>query len=165
MVRWSAPPTDVLAEAGASPLWAPAVSDARRRWLTGTGMAMGAQGNGLGDGLPDSGGGRGSLTAEGRIRLEFGFADYGQNLAEAITCLVCETLGCVAGDIDVVLGNSRGPDSGPTSASRSSVLIHGVLADILPRWKDRVRDQAAVLTGLPCDQLYSGPGGLSLIHI
>lgn len=101
-----------------------------------------------------------SLSAEGRIRLEFGFSDYGQNLAEAITCLVCETLGCVAGDIDVVLGNSRGPDSGPTSASRSSVLIHGVLADILPRWKDRVRDQAAVLTGLPCDQLYSGPGGL-----
>ena len=160
VVRWSAPPTDVLAEAGASPLWAPAVSDARRRWLTGTGMAMGAQGNGLGDGLPDRGGGRVSLSAEGRIRLEFGFSDYGQNLAEAITCLVCETLGCVAGDIDVVLGNSRGPDSGPTSASRSSVLIHGVLADILPRWKDRVRDQAAVLTGLPCDQLYSGPGGL-----
>ncbi|MEP6134183.1 molybdopterin cofactor-binding domain-containing protein, partial [Marinobacter sp.] len=58
VVRWSAPPTDVLAEAGASPLWAPAVSDARRRWQTGTGMAMGAQGNGLGDGLPDRGGGR-----------------------------------------------------------------------------------------------------------
>lgn len=86
----------------------PRFPDARRRWLTGTGMAMGAQGNGLGDGLPDRGGGRVSLSAEGRIRLEFGFSDYGQNLAEAITCLVCETLGCVAGDIDVVLGNSRG---------------------------------------------------------
>ncbi|WP_323750241.1 xanthine dehydrogenase family protein molybdopterin-binding subunit [Marinobacter sp.] len=159
-VRWTAPPTEVLAEAAASPLWLPAAADACGRWLTGTGMAMGAQGNGLGDGLPDSGGGRMSLTAEGRIRLEFGFVDYGQNLVEAITCLVCEALGCAASDVDVVLGNSRGPDSGPTSASRSSVLVQGVLATILPRWQDRVRDQAAALTDLPRDELDSGPGGL-----
>ncbi|WP_288367675.1 molybdopterin cofactor-binding domain-containing protein [uncultured Marinobacter sp.] len=161
-VRWTAPPTEVLAAAAASPLWVPAGAAARRRWLTGTGMAMGAQGNGLGDGLPDSGGGRVSLTAEGRIRLEFGFADYGQNLAEAIVCLVCEGLGCTACDIDVVLGNSRGPDSGPTSASRSSVLVHGVLANILPRWKNLVRDQARSLTNLPRDELDCGPGGLFL---
>lgn len=159
-VRWTAPPSDVLAAAASSPLWLPAGAAVGGRWLTGTGMAMGAQGNGLGDGLPDSGGGRVALTREGRIRVEFGFADYGQNLAEAITCLVCEGLGCAASDIEVVLGNSRGPDSGPTSASRSCVLVHGVLSNMLPRWKDLVRDQAAVLTGLPCEALESGPGGL-----
>lgn len=158
-VRWTAAPVAVLRQAQTSPLWAPETS-LPGRWLTGTGMAMGAQGNGLGDGLPDSGGGRIALSPEGRIRVAFGFSDYGQNIAEAITRSVCAGLGCNASDVDVVLGDSRGPDSGPTSASRSSVLVHGVLARILPPWMEAVRSQAAELTGYPKDDLTHGPKGL-----
>jgi len=160
-VRWTAPPADVLAEAAASPLWSARHAGAGR-WLTGTGMAMGAQGNGLGDDLPDSGGGQISLSPAGRIRVAFGFSDFGQNIAEAITCSVCDGLGCQEDDVEVVLGHSRGPDSGPTSASRSSVLMHGVLTSLLPRWKAMVCHQAARLTGYPEDGLEPGPGGLFL---
>lgn len=158
-VRWTAPPLDVLGHAQASPLWtAPLEPDGR--WLSGVGMALGAQGNGLGDGLPDSGAGRIALTPEGRLRVEFGFADYGQNAAEAITHSVRQGLGCGLDDVEVVLGHSRGPDSGPTSASRSSVLMHGVLARILPSLKEAMRRQAAELTGEREDDLVPGQGGL-----
>lgn len=158
-VRWTAPPADVLAEAAASPLWS--IQDpGAGRWLIGTGMAMGAQGNGLGNGLPDSGGGRIRLSPIGRIRVEFGFSDFGQNITEAITCSVCERLGCRQDDVEVVLGQSRGPDSGPTSASRSSVLMHAVLASVLPRWQGTVSRHAARLTGYPETELEPGPGGL-----
>lgn len=158
-VRWTAPPAEVLAAAAASPLWS-AMTDNVGRWLTGTGMAMGAQGNGLGDGLPDSGGGRVSLSPAGRLRVEFGFSDFGQNVAEAITCSVCELLGCREYEVEVVLGCSRGPDSGPTSASRSSVLVHDVLADILPRWTTAMRRQTARLSGHKEESLDHGPGGM-----
>ena len=158
-VRWTAPPVEVLRQAQASPLWSPETVP-RGRWLTGTGMAMGAQGNGLGDGLPDAGGGRISLSREGRVRVEFGFSDYGQSIGEAITHSVCEVLGCQGSDVEVMLGHSRGPDSGPTSASRSSVLVHGVLARMLPQWMEAVRRQAAELTGYPGDDLAHGPGGV-----
>lgn len=158
-VRWTAPPADVLAAAVASPLWSRCDTD-NGRWLTGTGMAMGAQGNGLGDGLPDSGGGRISLSPAGRICVEFGFSDYGQNIVESITRSVCDGVGCREADVEVVLGNSRGPDSGPTSASRSTVLVHGVLASILPRWMDAVRGHAARVSGQPEEGLEFGPGGI-----
>ncbi|MDO6443133.1 xanthine dehydrogenase family protein molybdopterin-binding subunit [Marinobacter sp. 2_MG-2023] len=158
-VRWTAPPAEVLAAAVASPLWR--CHDAGTgRWLTGTGMAMGAQGNGLGDGLPDSGGGRISLSPAGHICVEFGFSDYGQNIVESIIQSVCNGVGCRETDVEVALGNSRGPDSGPTSASRSSVLVHGVLARILPGWMNLVRGHAAGLSGHPEDRLVFGPGGL-----
>lgn len=158
-VRWTAAPAEILRTAEASPLWFPQEKSGAR-WRCGTGMAMGAQGNGLGNGLPDSGGGRIALTPRGRIRVEFGFADYGQNVAEAIAHSVSQGLGCGVDDVDVVLGHSRGPDSGPTSASRSSVLVHGVLTRILPRWADAVRRQAADLTGFSVEHLVPGPGGL-----
>jgi len=157
-VRWTAPPAEVLEAAAGSPLWStPDISSSR--WLTGTGMAMGAQGNGLGDGMPDSGGGRIALTRGGQIRVEFGFSDYGQNIGEAITRSVCNGLGCQQDDVEVVLGHSRGPDSGPTSASRSSVLVHGLLARILPVWRASACRQVAGLTGHPEDALSAGPGG------
>lgn len=158
-VRLTAAPLDVLRHAQASPLWT-MPPESGGRWLSGAGMALGAQGNGLGDGLPDSGGGRIALTPEGRIRVEFGFADYGQNVGEAITRAVSEGLGCGRDDVDVVLGHSRGPDSGPTSASRSSVLVHGVLARVLPALKEAMKRQAAELTGEREDDLVPGDGGM-----
>lgn len=159
-VRWTRPPVEVLAAAARSPLWQPA--PAGRRWLSGTGLAMGAQGNGLGGGLPDAGGGRVSLTGEGRIRIEFGFADYGQNLPEAITRLACDRLGCSETVVEVHLGDSDGPDSGPTSASRGSVLAVAVMEQLLPPWLAWVREQAGRLTGHPPDRLSAGPDGLYL---
>lgn len=160
-VRWTASPSDVLALAAESPLWNwPGTGS--RRWRMGTGMAMGSQGNGLGDGLPDSGGGRISLAADGRVCVEFGFSDYGQNISEAISRMVCAGLNCDPGDVTVVLGRSNGPDSGPTSASRSSVLVHGVLGRVLPRWTSALRRRASALTGLPEAKLTPGNRGVYL---
>lgn len=158
-VRWTISPAEVLAAAVASPLWSCHYAG-RGRWLTGTGMAMGAQGNGLGDGLPDSGGGRISLSPAGHICVEFGFSDYGQNIVESITRSVCNGVGCRETDVEVVLGSSRGPDSGPTSASRSTVVVHSVLASILPGWMNLVRRHAARLCGHPENGLEFGPGGV-----
>lgn len=160
-VRWTAAPATVLDAALASPLWQPE-NPAGARWFMGTGLGFGAQGNGLGDGLQDSGGGRLSLTPDGRIRVEFGFADYGQDIAGAITRSVCDALGCGSADVEVVLGQSRGPDSGPTSASRSSVMVHGLLSRMLPEWTQSLKRLAAELTGRPAEDLAPGTGGLFL---
>ncbi|KAA1174480.1 molybdopterin-dependent oxidoreductase [Marinobacter salinexigens] len=158
-VRWTASPAEVLGLAAASPLWR-WQEDVGGRWLQGTGMAMGSQGNGLGDGLPDSGGGRICLTSEGRFRIEFGFADYGQNISDAISRMVCQGLECHPDDVNVVLGRSKGPDSGPTSASRSSVLVHSVLSRALPQLKAALCQRASELTGLAQEALSPGPGGI-----
>jgi len=157
-VRWTRSPSEVLQLASHSPLWRSRTGDGR--WLEGTGMAMGAQGNGLGDGLPDAGGGRLSLSPEGRIRAEFGFVDFGQNLTEAITRRLCQQLHCDSEDVEVVLGWSGGPDSGPTSASRSSVVVEQVLAAILPDWGLRLCSVAAAHTGTEPRLLVCGSGGI-----
>lgn len=157
-VRWTRPPSEVLQLAEVSPLWQS--RSGKGRWLEGTGMAMGAQGNGLGDGLPDAGGGRLSLTPEGLVRAEFGFVDFGQNLTEAITRRLCQQLHCDSEDVQVVLGGSRGPDSGPTSASRSSVVVEQVLAAVLPGWCRRLCAVVAAHTGTEARLLVCGSGGI-----
>jgi CO/xanthine dehydrogenase Mo-binding subunit len=158
-VRWTRPPAELLHLAARSPLWRPSPGE-DPRWLEGTGLAMGGQGNGLGDGLPDAGGGRLSLSPEGRIRVEFGFVDYGQNLTELVIRRVSEALPCAPEDIDVVLGRSDGPDSGPTSASRSTVVVDQVLRAVLPGWARRLCAEAARRAGLPPEALVCGPGGI-----
>lgn len=147
-------PQLLLDAAQSSPLWQRAVHAADDRWLSGVGMALGAQGNGLGNGLPDAGGARLRLTAEGRFELAFGFIEYGQGVIAAVQSLACEYLGCAATDLDIRLGDSSGPDSGPTSASRSSVIAVEALRQLQPRWIDALR----ILAG--SENLTPGPAGL-----
>lgn len=129
-------PAILLDSALNSPLWRlerSAKDDTR--WLTGVGMALGAQGNGLGNGLPDSGGASLRLTAAGKIQLAFGFIECGQGVIAAVQTLACGALGCNADDLEICLGDSNGPDSGPTSASRSSVIATEALRRLRQDWQ------------------------------
>ena len=139
-----------------SPLWASASSTDDSRWVTGVGMAMGAQGNGLGNGLPDAGGARLTLTDDGRIELAFGFIEYGQGVIAAIRNLACDYLHCAPEDLDIRLGDSSGPDSGPTSASRSSIIAVEALRRLQPQWRALLTSLAPPAT----PGLQPGPGGL-----
>lgn len=148
-------PQLLLDAAQQSPLW-DATSQAKNgRWLVGVGMALGAQGNGLGNGLPDAAGARLALSPEGRIELAFGFIEYGQGVIAAVQNLACDYLGCAPADLDIRLGDSSGPDSGPTSASRSSVIAVEALRRLQPLWQTLLRDLAA-----SDDDLQPGHGGL-----
>ncbi len=149
-------PRLLLDAAQASPLWDNATEIDSGRWLTGVGMALGAQGNGLGNGLPDSGGARLSLSAAGRIELAFGFIEYGQGVVAAVQNLACEYLGCAPDDLDIRLGDSSGPDSGSTSASRSSVIAVEALRQLQPQWRAALQD----IAGASAFDLSPGPGGL-----
>lgn len=149
-------PVTLLDSAMNSPLWhiQPGPADGSR-WLTGVGMALGAQGNGLGNGLPDAGGASLRLSAEGKIQLAFGFIEYGQGVIAAVQTLACEALGCSANDLEICLGDSSGPDSGPTSASRSSVIATEALRRLRADWQrqllqlgnNRLANQRPLRTG------------------
>ncbi|MEL0169154.1 MAG: molybdopterin cofactor-binding domain-containing protein [Pseudomonadaceae bacterium] len=149
-------PQLLLDAALASPLWDTTSQAADPRWLTGTGMALGAQGNGLGNGLPDSGGARLCLSSAGRIELAFGFIEYGQGVIAAVQNLACEYLNCAPEDLDICLGDSSGPDSGPTSASRSSVIAVEALRQLRPQWISALQ----AIAGADAYDLSPGPGGL-----
>ncbi len=153
-------PDTLLNSALASPLWRLNTADQERgRWLSGVGMALGAQGNGLGNGLPDAGGASLRLTEQGTIQLAFGFIEYGQGVVAAVQALACEALGCSAEDLDIRLGDSDGPDSGPTSASRSTVIATEALRRLRDDWQQQLIQLGKSLLG---DQraLRTGAGGL-----
>ena len=130
------------------------------RWCHGVGLALGIQGNGLGNGIPDSGGGSLRLRADGVIELALGFVDYGQGVAAAAQLHAAEVLGCAPRDIHVRLGDSAASDSGPTSATRSTVVLVEVLRRLGSRWLEQVKAAAAPVAGVDVADLELGPGGV-----
>lgn len=151
---------DMLTAAEASPLWQ-ADREEQPDQVIGIGMAMNYHGNGLGSVIPDPAGGRLRLARDGRIEAVFTLDEMGQGLQASIVATVSEQLGCARDDIRPVTGDSAaGPDSGATSAARSSFVVWQTTKTVASVFSDKLCAAAAEFLGCEAATLKLGPGGI-----
>lgn len=86
------------------------------------GIACGFKNSGLGVGIPDFG--RAILSVEGgKIHIRTSAACSGQGIAQMVTTITCETIGCpVSGTIYERPFTDRTPNAGTSTASRQTLL-------------------------------------------
>ncbi len=153
---------DVLDHAAASDLWQkPRGPAPDGRTLIGIGVAMVVQANGLGSLIPDDGGGRISLLADGSIEAAFSFDEFGQGVMALIQASVSAALGCARDDVLPVVGDSAAaPDSGATIASRSATVVGQVARALSPLLGQKLLDQAGLMLNRSATELRIGHGGI-----
>jgi xanthine dehydrogenase D subunit len=134
-------------------------------WIvTGTGAAIAMHGAGLGYGIPDPAGGRLSLTLEGKIEAVFGYEEFGQGLIATMEQMLIEQFGFAAEDLSIVIGDTDVvPDSGSSTASRSTSMMWMALKRLRPDFTARVLQTAATIKPELDDyEMKLGPGGIWL---
>jgi CO/xanthine dehydrogenase Mo-binding subunit len=114
---------------------------ARERTATGIGLALAWHGAGF------TGSGERrlasvatlELTAAGRVTIAVGSTEIGQGTSTILPMLVAAELGIPDGEVDLVRPDTAiVPDSGPTVASRSAMVVGGLLVDAARRLRERV---------------------------
>jgi len=91
------------------------------------------------------------LTAEGRIVVLTASTEIGQGARTVLSGLVAETLGVPVEAVDVApVDTSRVPNSGPTVASRTTMVIGGLLI----RAAERLRVEVEAQAGRPFAEAY-----------
>ena len=95
------------------------------------------------------------LTDEGRIRILTASTEMGQGTKTIFPQLVADTLGVEFGDVDIApQDTSIVPDSGPTVASRTAMVVGGLLI----RAAEKLRAQVEETTGRPFMDAYREAG-------
>jgi len=89
----------------------------------GVGLAAIWQGFGMGAGVPDEANVQIALQPDGRYHLHAGCPDMGQGNATAFAQIAAHELNCAVSDIDITIGDSFGPDSGSSNASRTTYTV------------------------------------------
>ena len=149
-----------LRAAAASDLWR-AERGVRGRQAIGVGIALAMAGNGLGSALPDPGGGRLALAADGMIDAAFGLVEIGQGVLGVIRASVAQALGCGRADVRPILGDTGcTPDSGSTTASRGTQVGWHAAQRMAPGFRDALLAAAAGRLGRRAEDLAIGPGGI-----
>ncbi len=122
--------------------------DGTARTATGIGLALGWHGAGF------TGGGERYLasvagvevTADGRIRVLTDSTEIGQGARTVLPQLVADALGVSLDEVEVApQDTSVVPNSGPTVASRTTMVVGGLLITAARR----LRDEVEARTGLP----------------
>ena len=124
----------------------------------GIGIACSHQGCGLGSFFEDYGEASICLLPGGRFNLGVGCPDIGQGNGTAFVQIAAEVLCCMPADIDLEIGDTRTtPDSGSTSASRSTYT--GGRAIILAgnKMKANLLAEVSGILGVPPDSLELRP--------
>jgi CO/xanthine dehydrogenase Mo-binding subunit len=86
------------------------------------------------------------LTAEGQVRILTGSTEMGQGTKTIFPQLVADALGVPEADVEIAPQDTAYvPDSGPTVASRTAMVVGGLLIKAALRLRDRVE----VETGRP----------------
>jgi xanthine dehydrogenase D subunit len=159
-------PTERLSEmldaAAASDLWhKPRGLTPDGRTTIGVGVALLHQGNGLGSIVPDTGSGRLTLLADGRIEAAVGLDEMGQGVVAIIQAAVAAAVGCDRDDVLPVFGDTaRTPDSGSTTASRGTYVVWRGAELMGPEFSRQLREAAGGILGRRPDELAVAPGGL-----
>lgn len=138
-------------------------SNAAEPWIvTGTGAAIAMHGAGLGYGIPDPAGGRLALSTDGKIEAVFGYEEFGQGLIATMEQMLIEQFGFAAEDLRIVIGDTDVvPDSGSSTASRSTSMMWMALNRLRPDFTSRLLKSAAtVMTKVDIAEMKLGPGGI-----
>ena len=81
------------------------------------------------------------LTAEGRVRILTASTEMGQGTKTIFPQLVGEALGIPEGDVEVAPQDTAYvPDSGPTVASRTAMVVGGLLIQAARRLRAQVEE-------------------------
>ena len=133
-------------------------------WLTGTGMALNYQGNGLGSVVPDPAGGRLALSTDGMIEGAFGLDEMGQGLLTLIKASVADALGCGRDDVGPSVGDTaRVPESGSTTASRGTSVVWASARMAAPEFTRQMLAAAGMALDREPSALRMAPGGIAEI--
>ncbi|HEX6140230.1 MAG TPA: molybdopterin cofactor-binding domain-containing protein [Candidatus Limnocylindria bacterium] len=97
------------------------------------------------------------ITAEGRIRILTASTEMGQGTKTIFPQLVADALGVEYDEVEIApQDTSIVPDSGPTVASRTAMVVGGLLI----RAAERLRAQVEQRTGRPFREVYREAGPL-----
>ncbi|ETT47757.1 molybdopterin cofactor-binding domain-containing protein [Paenibacillus sp. FSL H7-689] len=131
-------------------------------WIKrGVGAAIAMHGAGLGYGIPDPAGGRLSLNNEGKIEVAFSYEEFGQGLIATLEIMLCDLFQCSTSDLSIIIGDTdRVPHSGSSTASRSTTMAWMALQRLQTPFRSRVLAVASEMSGVPADELLTGPGGI-----
>ncbi|WP_340029228.1 xanthine dehydrogenase subunit D [Paenibacillus sp. FSL H7-0940] len=149
-----------------SELWqkhqSPPADPALPPWIKrGVGAAIAMHGAGLGYGIPDPAGGRLSLNNEGKIEVAFSYEEFGQGLIATLEIMLCDLFQCSTSDLSIIIGDTdRVPHSGSSTASRSTTMAWMALQRLQTPFRSRVLAVASEMSGVPADELVTGPGGI-----
>ena len=154
-------PSHALQAAREHPAWqAPRKADGARH-RHGIGLALVSKGEGFSKGGPNGGSLGLRLAADGAIEVEAGGAELGQGAMAAAASLAAAALGCDAGEVRAIVGDTaRRADTGPAAAARHTGMLHRGMRCAAPAWARLVLEQAAAQLGQPPEALRLGPGGV-----
>jgi len=132
----------------------------RRR---GLGVSSVIYGVGLGGKAPflDKAGAAMKLEADGSISVAVGTVEMGQGLTTAMIQIAAEVLGVSVDQVRMApVDTSRVPDSGPTVASRGTMMSGLAVLDAAKKLRERV-ETAAEQMEVPLDQIPSRMGDIA----
>lgn len=89
----------------------------------GVGLAAALMGIGYGAGVPDQAEIHITLDLEGNYRILIGGTDMGQGNATALMQMAAFELNCQVDDLELVLGDTDGPDAGSCDAARQMTFV------------------------------------------
>lgn len=113
------------------------------------GVGLGAKGKFI-----DRTGAHVQLYPDGSCAVSIGNAEMGQGLRTVISQIAAEELGLEFGKVQTFDGDtSRVPDSGPTVASRATVMAGNAVRDASSQIRKELFAEAATLLGAPADDL------------
>ncbi|MGI8657575.1 MAG: xanthine dehydrogenase family protein molybdopterin-binding subunit [Candidatus Limnocylindria bacterium] len=99
------------------------------------------------------------LTEEGRIRILTASTEMGQGTKTIFPQMVADALGVAYDDVDIApQDTSIVPDSGPTVASRTAMVVGGLLIQAAARLRARVEEE----TGRPFAEAYAEAGPMRI---
>ncbi|HEX7197272.1 MAG TPA: xanthine dehydrogenase family protein molybdopterin-binding subunit [Candidatus Limnocylindria bacterium] len=99
------------------------------------------------------------LTDDGRIRILTASTEMGQGTKTIFPQIVADALGVEYGDVEIApQDTSIVPDSGPTVASRTAMVVGGLLIKAAEKLRARVEDQ----TGRPFAHAYREAGPMRI---
>lgn len=120
--------------------------------VRGVGIASSWMGVGYGHGVPDSSEAIVELTDAGTYLVRMGGVDMGQGNATAFAQIAASELNCSVDQVDVVLGDSAGPDSGSCDSVRTMYVMSASLLRAVKDLSDQIRESvAAKLDCSPAD--------------
>ena len=151
-------PSRLLAAIADHPLRRPAPASAR--YLRGVGTSLVTKGEGFSKGGPNAGALALSLREDGRIIFASGAVEMGQGASVVGVETTAAMLGVAKTDVDVRLGGSDDPESGPSAASRVTGQFYRGLRLAVPGFRQQVLRAAAARLDMPAARLRLGAQGI-----
>jgi CO/xanthine dehydrogenase Mo-binding subunit len=141
---------------------AQAVAEAGDRFRWGTGVAVFIYGANLHHGGQplDRGGALLHLQADGSVNVSIGVTEMGQGAFAASRAIAAEALGAPADAVHLTeVDTGLVTDSGPTVASRATLVAGNAILDAASQLRARLLPLAAELLGAAEKEVETGPGG------